>query len=68
MTQKLINEDSPEINNGINLGPRLVRDVQRRIHEIEARWPAARTRQDWHELGRLRQLLQLLRTGGRAND
>jgi hypothetical protein len=68
MTVKLINEDHPEINNSVNLGPRLVRDVQRRIREIEARWPAARTSSDWHELGRLRQLLQLLRTGGRAND
>jgi hypothetical protein len=45
------------------IGERVEQDVKRRIRELGL-WPAARTSADWHELGRLRQLAELLETRG----
>lgn len=58
-------ETYPVDDNTVKLGPRVEHDIRRRIREIEGLWPAVRTRQNWHELGRLRQLLRLVETRGR---
>jgi hypothetical protein len=67
MTLKLISDNRLDFK-GVSLGPRLQHDIARRIRELEARLPLSMTKSDWRELTRLRQLLQLMKTGGDYHD
>jgi hypothetical protein len=44
MTSKIIPYPKPAVKQPVKIGPRVEHDIRRRIREIEARWPAARSR------------------------
>jgi hypothetical protein len=68
MTEKLIPETQLDIKAGIEIGPRLRADIERRIRALEARWPGARTAADWAELARLLHLVETARLSPAKNQ